>query len=74
MLISLKKLFFIITFNFSLFLLLMIGIQNSSTKKQINLIITETVKLPISFIIGISFISGSITGSFLTENFSKKKI
>ncbi len=44
----------------------MVGIQNSSNKGKVNLIINETVNLPISFIIGMSFISGSITGSFLT--------
>ena len=71
MLIPLKKIFFTITFNFSLFLLLMIGIQNSSNRNQVNFIIGETVKLPLSFIIGISFISGSISGSLLTINFKK---
>ena len=43
----------------------MIGIQNSSNKKKVNLIINETVKLPISFIVGVSFISGSFLGSLL---------
>ena len=70
----LKKLFFIVTFNFSLFLLLMIGIQNSSNKKKVNLVISESVSLPISFIIGVSFISGSLTGSFLSLNLAEKKI
>lgn len=65
MLISLKRLMFIFTFNFSLFLILMIGIQNSSNNNRVNLIIEETVLLPTSFIIGLSFITGSITGSLL---------
>ena len=64
----LKKLFFIVTFNFSLFLLLMIGIQNSTNKQKVSFFVRETIKLPISFIIGISFISGSITGSILKLN------
>ena len=72
MLIPLKKIFFIFTFNISLFLLLMIGIQNSENKKQINLIATETINLPISFIIGLSFITGSITGGILTTNYRNK--
>ena len=63
--LSLRKFIFIIAFNFSLFVILMIGIQNSATKKRVNLVIGETVKLPISFIVGISFISGSLTGSLL---------
>ena len=60
-----KKLFFTVIFNSSLFLLLLIGIQNSSNKKTINLLINETVKLPISFIIGTSFITGSIVGALI---------
>ena len=72
MLIPFKKVLFAITFNVSLFLVLMIGIQNSTTKKKVNLITTETVKLPVSFIIGISFISGCISGSLLNINFRHK--
>jgi hypothetical protein len=73
MLFSIKKIFFTITFNFSLFLLLMVGIQNSSNKTKINLIINETVNLPVSFIVGISFITGSLTGGILSSNFQNKK-
>jgi len=73
MLMPLKKIFFTITFNFSLFLLLMIGIQNSSNSRKVNLILSETVSLPVSFIIGISFIGGSITASLLTLNFRRKE-
>ncbi len=65
---SLKKLSFILIFNSFLFLLMIIGIQNSSKKSKVNLIINETVSLPISFIIGISAISGSLIGSLLTIN------
>ncbi len=73
MLFPVKKLFFTITFNFSLFLLLMVGIQNSSNKTKVNLIINETINLPISFIVGISFITGSLTGSILSSNFNNKQ-
>ena len=66
----LKKLSFILIFNSFLFLLMIIGIQNSSKKNKVNLIINETVNLPISFIIGISAISGSLIGSLLTINFN----
>ena len=65
MLFQFKKLFFIFTFNISFFLVLMIGIQNSSSKGKINLLNNQTVNLPISFIVGISFISGSLTSSIL---------
>ena len=63
-----KNLVISIIFNFSLFILLLVGIQNSSNKRKVNLLINETVDLPISFIIGSSFILGSLTGSFLSSN------
>ena len=69
----LKKLFFAFTFNFSLFLILMIGIQNSTSQKKVNLIISETIRLPVSFIIGASFICGSLTGSILNLNLNPSK-
>ena len=72
MIFRLQQLLFIFSYNLSFFLLLMIGIQNSSVKKNVNLIITETVTLPISFIIGISFISGSLTGNLLKMDFNNK--
>ena len=68
-----KKIIFLVFYNFSLFLLLMVGIQNSSNKIKVNLISTETIKLPVSFIIGLSFIGGSITGSFINLSLLKKK-
>ncbi len=70
--VLIKKLFFIFTFNCSLFLILMIGLQNSSNKKEVNLIFNDSVNLPIGFIVGISFLSGSITGSLLSIKFRIK--
>ncbi len=71
MLLPFKKLLFIFSFNSSLFLMLMIGIQNSLNKSKVNLVISETVNLPISFIIGTSFITGSLLGGVISVN--KKK-
>ena len=68
-----KKLIFSVTFNSCLFLLLIIGIQNSSTKRKVNLFKKETIALPISFVVGVSFITGSITGSFVPIFFDNKK-
>ncbi len=59
-----KKLLFTAIFNSCLFLILFIGIQNSSNKTKVDLLINETIELPISFIVGSSFILGSIFGSF----------
>ena len=69
---TLKKTIFTATFNSCLFLLLMIGIQNSSNKSKVNFLINETVNLPISFIIGSSFIGGSIIGSIFNLNLTNK--
>lgn len=63
-----RKFLFSLAFNSSLFLFLIIGIQNSTTKNKVNLFIDETVNLPISFIVGTSFLSGSILGSLLYFN------
>ena len=68
-----KKIFFSTIFNSCLFTLLMIGLQNNSNKSKVNLLIDETVKLPIGFIVGTSFITGSIIGSFFTLRLTNKK-
>ena len=72
MLFKLKKFLFIFLYNFSLFLLLMIGIQNSVIRKKVNLLINETIALPISFILGVSFISGSLTSNLLKIDLNDK--
>ena len=72
MFITFKRLFLTLSINSCLFIILIIGIQNSSSKKKVNLIIGESVKVPISFIIGVSFISGSIIGSLIKLDISEK--
>tara|TARA_A100001035_G_C27568994_1_gene402213 strand:- start:329 stop:553 length:225 start_codon:yes stop_codon:yes gene_type:complete len=69
----LKKIIFSFTFNLTLFLVLIIGIQNSSNKRKVNLLINETVKLPTGFIVGVSFISGSVIGGILNADFNNLK-
>ena len=61
-----KKLIFAASFNLCLFLILVIGIQNSSKKSKVDLLFSESVNLPISFIVGTSFISGSLFGSLIS--------
>ena len=63
-----KKLLFSAIFNSCLFALLFIGIQNSSNKIKVDFLINETIELPISFIVGSSFILGSIFGNFFVFN------
>ena len=70
--ILIKKLFFTAIFNSCLFLLLFIGIQNSSSKSKVDFLMNETIELPISFIVGSSFILGSILGSFFDFNMNNE--
>ena len=71
MFFELKKFLFNTSINITFFIMLLIGIQNSSNKAKVNFLINETIGLPISFIIGTSFISGSILGGFIKFNFYK---
>ncbi len=52
--------------------MLFIGIQNSSNKSKVDLLIEETVELPISFIMGSSFILGSVLGNFFVLNINNE--
>ena len=67
-----KKLLFSTIFNSCLFVLLFIGIQNSSNKSKVDFLINETIELPISFLVGSSFIVGSILGSFIDINMNNE--
>jgi hypothetical protein len=51
--------------------MMVIGIQNSLKKEKVYFLNNESIKLPVSFIIGISFISGSLAGSFFNINLKK---
>ena len=63
-----KKILLNTAINLFFFFLLLIGIQNSSNKSKVDLIIDETIELPIGFIIGTSFISGSLIGGLISLN------
>ncbi len=67
-----KKLFLAVIFNSCLFIALFLGIQNSSNKSKVSLLIDETIELPISFIVGSSLIIGSILGSLIDFDINKK--
>ena len=60
-------------FNLLIFLILILGLQNSTNKTKINLIFNETINLPVGFILGTSFICGSIAGGLLNINVSSRK-
>ena len=67
-----KKLFFIAIFNTCLLLTLFVSIQNSANKSKVNLLIDETIELPISFIVGSSFILGSLLGNLIHLNINNE--
>ena len=67
-----KKLLLSAIFNSCLFFLLFIGIQNSSNKSKVDFLIDETIELPISFIVGSSFILGSIFGGLIFSNMNNE--
>ena len=73
MIYNLRKLAQIIFINGLLLVALIITIQNSDYKSKVDFLILETIELPISFIVGVSFISGSILGNFLPIQIVTKK-
>ena len=52
-------------FNLALISFLFLGIQNSKTRNQLVFMNFETIKLPLSLIVGSSFIAGSISGNLI---------
>ena len=71
--IILKKYFFLFSINTLLFFVMIISIQNSNNKIKVNLLFNNTVPLPIGFIVGSSFITGSILGGFITLKLGNNK-
>ena len=69
---SFKKISLIVLFNSFIFIMMLISIQNSNYKSKLNLIFFETINLPLSFIIGSSFILGSLTGTIAISNRREK--
>ena len=62
----LKKLFYNLIINFILFILMIIIVQNSLEKKKVNFLNFDTIPLPLSFIIGSSFLAGSVIGNMIS--------
>ena len=69
---SIKRISLIVLFNSFIFIMMLISIQNSNYKSKLNLIFFETINLPLSFIIGSSFILGSLTGTIAISNRREK--
>ena len=73
MTLQIKKLFFNLLINSTFFLVLIIGIQNSIKKQKVNFLKKQTIELPVGFIVGVSFIGGSLAGSLISITDSFKK-
>ena len=54
-----------IVFNLFLMIFLLLSIQNNHEKRKVSFLKVETIEMPISFIIGTSFIVGSLTGNII---------
>ena len=71
--LQIKKIFFMVILNSCLFSILVIGLQNNSNKTRVNFLIRETVKLPTGFVVGTSFITGSIIGNLFKFDLENKR-
>jgi len=60
-------------FNILLFVFLFLSIQNSTNKQKVLFLNYKSVEIPLSFIIGSSFIFGSFSSNILISLISKKK-
>ena len=60
-------------FNIILFIFMFLSIQNSTNKQKVLFINYKSVEIPISFIVGSSFIFGSFSSNILISLISKKK-
>ena len=59
--------------NTILFVFLFLSIQNSANKQKVFFLNYKSVEIPLSFIIGSSFIFGSFSSNILISLISKKK-
>ena len=58
--------------NTFLLFFLLFAIQNSQEKKVAKIFNRETIELPVSFILGTSFVAGSLSGGFIFSILSFK--
>ena len=58
--------------NTFLLFFLLFAIQNSQEKKVTKIFNRETIELPVSFILGTSFVAGSLSGGFIFSILSFK--
>ena len=75
MFLKLQLIFFNLANSILLILFLCLGSQNLDKRYKLNFLTTETVKLPIGFLVGVSFtfgcLSGGISSTLMMDNRSK---
>ena len=75
MFLRLQLIFFNLASSILLILFLCLGSQNLDKRYKLNILTTETVKLPVGFLVGVSFtlggLSGGITSTLMVKNRSK---
>ena len=60
--------------NIFIIVFLFIGMQNSQENRKVYFLNYETIEMPIAFVVGISFILGSICGNIISSvNVNKKR-
>ena len=68
-----QRSFLSLILNLTFLLILITGVYNSDKKSKVNFLTKETIDLPVSFIVGSSFIAGSLTGSLISLFIIKKE-
>tara|TARA_Y100000589_G_C27138255_1_gene623495 strand:+ start:553 stop:777 length:225 start_codon:yes stop_codon:yes gene_type:complete len=59
--------------NLMFFILIIFCIQNSNSKRTFDFLSLKTIPLPVSFIVGTSFVVGSLNGGLIANYFNKNK-
>ena len=65
---------FSLLINIFLIFFMLFAIQNNHEKKKVKVLEMESIELPISFILGSSFIAGSFSGNLIYTILRFKKI
>ena len=68
-----QRSFLSLILNLTFLLILITGVYNSDKKSKVSFLTKETIDLPVSFIVGSSFIAGSLTGSLISLFIRKKE-
>ncbi len=74
MLLRLKLLTFSLASGILLILFLCLGSQNLDKRYRLNLLVNETVQLPVGFIVGVAFTLGVLSGGLTSVAMIKDEV